>query len=270
MEEILCERLEDLVTRNGARVAVVTGAGRGIGLAIARALVEDGFTVVAGSRTVTDVLRAVAPDALEVDLSTREGPALLVRHAIDRHGGVDLLVNNVAGTSTPAGGFLDIDDDGWRHTFDLAFLSAVRATREALPSLLERRGAVINIGSINARLAQPRLVALSAAKAALSNLGKALAEEFAGRGLRVNTISPGPVWTDVWRSEGGPGDALARRAGIAPEDVPDRLPAMLGVTTGRFTEPEEIAALVAFLASGRVPNMSGSELVIDGGMVKTT
>jgi NAD(P)-dependent dehydrogenase (short-subunit alcohol dehydrogenase family) len=269
VEEIVCERLEDPVTRSGARLAVVTGAGRGIGLAIVRALVEDGFTVVAGSRTVTDELRAVAPAALEVDLSTPEGPALLVRHAIDRHGAVDLLVNNVAGTSTPAGGFLELDDDAWRYTFDLAFLSAVRATREALPSLLERRGAVINIGSVNARLAQPRLVALSAAKAALANLGTALAEEFAGRGLRVNTISPGPVWTDVWRSDGGPGDALARRAGIAPEDVPDRLPAMLGVTTGRFTEPEEIAALVVFLASGRVPNMSGSDLVIDGGMLKT-
>jgi NAD(P)-dependent dehydrogenase (short-subunit alcohol dehydrogenase family) len=253
------------VTTSGERLAVVTGAGRGIGLAIVRALVEDGFTVVAGSRTVTAALRAATPDALEVDLATSDGPALLVRHAIDRHGGIDLLVNNVAGTSTPAGGFLELDDDAWRHTFDLAFLSAVRATREALPSLLDRRGAVVNISSINARMALPRLVALSAAKAALSNLGKALAEEFGGRGLQVNTISPGPVWTDVWRSEGGPGDLLARRAGIAPEQVP----AMLGVTTGRFAEPEEIAALVVFLASGRVPNMSGSELVIDGGMLKT-
>jgi NAD(P)-dependent dehydrogenase (short-subunit alcohol dehydrogenase family) len=256
------------VVTTGTRVAVVTGAGRGIGLAIVRALVEEGFTVVSGSRTVTDALRDATPDALEVDLATANGPALLVQHAIDRHGGVDVLVNNVAGTSTPAGGFLELDDDAWRHTFDLAFLSAVRATREALASLLDRRGVVVNIGSINARLAQPRLVALSAAKAALSNLGKALAEEFAGRGLRVNTISPGPVWTDVWRSEGGPGDLLARRAGIAPEDVPDRLPAMLGATTGRFTQPEEIAALVALLASGRVPNMSGSDLVVDGGMLK--
>jgi NAD(P)-dependent dehydrogenase (short-subunit alcohol dehydrogenase family) len=257
------------MTTGETRVAVVTGAGRGIGLAIVRELAEDGFAVVAGSRTVTDALRDTTPHALEVDLAASGGPARLVRHAIDRCGGIDLLVNNVAGTSTPAGGFLQLEDDAWRHTFDLTFMSAVRATRAALPSLLERRGAVINISSVNARLAQPRLVAQSAAKAALTNLGKALAEEFGGRGLRVNTISPGPVWTDVWTSPGGPGDMLARRAGVAPEDFTDQLPTEMGLSTGRFADPEEIAALVVFLASGRVANMSGSDLVIDGGMVKT-
>ena len=257
------------MTTSGTRLAVVTGAGRGIGLAIVRALVEDGFTVVAGSRTVTGALRDATPDGLEVDLATPGGPALLVRHAIDRHGGIDLLVNNVAGTSTPAGGFLELEDDAWQHTFDLTFMSAVRATREALPSLLDRQGAVVNISSVNARLAQPRLVAQSAAKAALSNLGKALAAEFAGCGLRVNTISPGPVWTDVWRSPGGPGDMLARQAGVALETFTDRLPTAVGVPTGRFADPDEIAALVVFLASGRVANMSGSDLVIDGGMLKT-
>jgi NAD(P)-dependent dehydrogenase (short-subunit alcohol dehydrogenase family) len=257
------------VTTSRTRVAVVTGAGRGIGLAIVRALADDGFTVVAGSRTVTDALRDATPDALQVDLATPDGPALLVRHAIGRHGGIDLLVNNVAGTSTPAGGFLALTDEAWQHTFNLTFVPAVRATREALPSLLERQGAVVNISSVNARLAQPRLVAQSAAKAALSNLGKALALEFADRGLRVNTISPGPVWTGVWTSPGGPGDTLARQAGIAPENLTHQLPAALGVPTGRFADPKEIAALVVFLASGQVPNMSGSDLVIDGGILKT-
>ncbi|WP_176993209.1 SDR family NAD(P)-dependent oxidoreductase [Nonomuraea jiangxiensis] len=264
-------RLEDdaVTTSHGTRIAVVTGAGRGIGLAIVRALVEDGFAVVAGSRTVTAALRDATPDALAVDLSTGDGPGHLVRHAIERFGGIDLLVNNVAGTSTPAGGFLELDDDAWRHTVDLTLMSAVRATRAALPSLLERRGAVVNISSVNARMPQPRLVAQSAAKAALSNLGKALAEEFGGRGLRVNTISPGPVWTDVWTSPGGPGDVLAQRAGIAPESLADELPKVVGLSTGRFAEPEEVAALVVFLASGQVANMSGSELVIDGGLLKT-
>ncbi|WP_037063030.1 SDR family NAD(P)-dependent oxidoreductase [Pseudonocardia acaciae] len=251
------------------RVAVVTGAGRGIGLATVRALVADGFAVVGGSRTVTDALREATPDALEVDLGTPDGPARLVHSALDRHGGIDLLVNNVAGTSTPAGGFLQLEDDAWRHTFDLTFMSAVRATRAALPSLLDRRGAVINISSVNARLAHSRLVAYSATKAALSNLGKALAEEFAGRGLRVNTISPGPVRTDVWTRPGGAGDALAQRAGVALEDYTDQLPAVLGLPTGEFADPDEVAALVVFLASGQVPNMSGSDVVIDGGMLRT-
>ncbi|WP_280238402.1 SDR family oxidoreductase [Nocardia abscessus] len=254
---------------SGTRVAVVTGAGRGIGLAIVQALVEDGFTVIAGSRTVTDALRNATPDALEIDLATIDGPARLIQHAVDRCGGIDLLVNNVAGTSKPAGGFGQLDDDAWLYTFDLTFMSAVRATRAALPSLLDRRGSVVNISSVNAKLAQPRLIAQSAAKAALSNLGKSLAEEFGGRGLRVNTISPGPVWTDVWTSPDGPGDVLARQADIAREDFAAKLPTAVGVSTGRFTEPQEIAALVVFLASGRVANMSGSELVIDGGMMKT-
>lgn len=251
------------------RIAVVTGAGRGIGLAIVRALVEDGFAVVAGSRTITAALGDATPDALEVDLALPDGPGRLVQHALGRYGGIDLLVNNVAGTSSPAGGFLNLNDDAWLHTLNLTLMSAVRATRAALPSLLDRSGAIVNISSVNARLAQPRLVAQSAAKAALSNLGKALAEEFGGRGVRVNTISPGPVRTDLWTSPGGPGEMLARQMGYPLEDFADRLPAAIGLSTGRFAEPAEIGALVVFLASGRVANMSGSDLVVDGGMVKT-
>ncbi|MFF1818637.1 SDR family NAD(P)-dependent oxidoreductase [Kribbella sp. NPDC058245] len=256
------------MTTNTRRVAVVTGAGRGIGLAVTRALIADGYQVVAGSRTITAALRDATSDALTVDLATPEGAGVLIRHAIDRHGQIDLLVNNVAGTSAPAGGFLELDDNAWQHTVNLTLMAAVRAIRAALPSLLSSAGAIVNISSVNARLAQPRLVAQSAAKAALTNLGKALAEEFAGRGLRVNTISPGPVWTDVWRAPGGPRDVLARRAGADPEDFTERLPAAVGVPTGRFAEPAEIAALVVFLASGQVPNMSGADLVIDGGMLK--
>ncbi|TDV56024.1 SDR family NAD(P)-dependent oxidoreductase [Actinophytocola oryzae] len=257
------------MTTKRTRVAVVTGAGRGIGLAVVRALVEDGFTVVAGSRTVTAGLKELTPDALEADLGHPDEPARVVRHAVDQHGGIDLLVNNVAGTSAPPGGFLQLDDEAFLHTFNVTFMSNVRATRAALPSLLERRGAVINISSVNAKLPQPRLVAQSAAKAAVSNLGKALAEEFGAQGLRVNTISPGPVWTDLWTSPGGPGDMLAKRAGATLDTFRDQLPATVGTSTGEFADPEEVAALVVFLASGKVANMSGADLVIDGGMTKT-
>ncbi|MFI0369536.1 SDR family NAD(P)-dependent oxidoreductase [Actinomadura sp. 1N219] len=258
-----------MTTSSRTRIAVVTGAGRGIGLAIVRALAKDGFTVVAGTRTTTDALQAATPDIYRIDLATPDGPDRLIQHALERHGAIDLLVNNVAGTSTPGGGFLELDDDAWHHTLNLTLMTAVRTIRTALPSLLERRGAVVNISSVNARLPQPRLIAQSAAKAALSNLGKALAEEFGPRGLRVNTISPGPVWTDIWSSPGGPGDLLAQRAGIAREHITDQLPTRMGLSTGSFAEPQEIAALVVFLASGQVPNMSGSELVIDGGLLKT-
>lgn len=251
-----------------ARVAVVTGAGRGIGLAIVRALVDDGFVVVAGSRTITTPLRSATSDVVEVDLTTAAGPAHLVRHALDRHGGIDLLVNNVAGTSTPPGGFLALDDDAWRYTLDATVMPTVRATRAALPALLERSGAIVNISSVNARMPQPRLVAQSAAKAAVSNLGKALAEEFGAQGLRVNTISPGPVLTDLWTTPGGPGDILARKAGVPQDLIVERLPSILGMSTGRFTTPDEVAALVVFLVSGKASNLSGADLVIDGGMLK--
>lgn len=86
----------------------------------------------------------------------------------------------------------------------------------------------------------------------------------------MNTISPGPVWTDAWTAPGGPREVLAQRAGVAPEDFTDQLPGALGMSTGHFTDPDEIASLVALLASGRVANMSGSDLVIDGGMIKST
>ncbi|TDD32482.1 SDR family oxidoreductase [Actinomadura sp. KC06] len=258
-----------MTTSSRTRIAVVTGAGRGIGLAIVRALTKDGFTVVAGTRTTTEALQAATPHTYTVDLALPNGPDRLISHALEKHNGIDLLVNNVAGTSTPSGGFLELDDDAWHHTLNLTLMTAVRTIRKAMPSLLERRGAVVNISSVNARLPQPRLIAQSAAKAALSNLGKALAEEFGPRGLRVNTISPGPVRTDIWTSPGGPGDLLAQRAGIARENITDQLPTRMGLSTGSFADPHEIAALVVFLASGQVPNMSGSELVIDSGLLKT-
>ncbi|RJL35626.1 SDR family NAD(P)-dependent oxidoreductase [Bailinhaonella thermotolerans] len=200
----------------------------------------------------------------------RDGvPGQLIEWAIAELGGIDLLVNNVAGTAGPyPGGFLSVSDEDWRHTLDLTLFSAIRATRAALPGLIEREGHIVNIASVNARRPVPHLADISAAKAALVNLGKTLAEEFGPRGVRVNTISPGPVRTAVWTEPGGTGDTLARRAGVSREELLDGLPATLGMSTGRITEPAEVAALVVFLASGKAPNINGSDLVIDGGLRK--
>ncbi|MFD9962955.1 SDR family NAD(P)-dependent oxidoreductase [Amycolatopsis sp. NPDC058986] len=249
--------------------AVVTGASRGIGLAVVRELVAAGYRVVAGARTVSEELKAATPLALSVDLASPDGPDRLIRHALAELGGIDLLVNNVGGGGTRPGGFLSVSDDEWQRTLDLTLFSTIRATRAALPGMLERRGQVVNIGSVNARLPGVAVLDYSAAKAALVNLGKSLAEEFGPRGVRINTISPGPVRTEVWTAPGSVGGHLAVQAGVPIGELVERMPELMGSSTGRFTEPEEIGALVVFLASGKAPNISGSDLVIDGGMVKT-
>lgn len=244
--------------------AVVTGASQGIGLAVARALAAEGVAVVGGARTVGPELRAVSPEAFEADLVTPDGPGRLVRHGIEVLGGLDLLVNNVGGSPPPPDGFLAIDDETWAHVFDLNFFSAVRASRAAVPDLIESKGSIVQIGSVNARLAVPMLMAYCAAKAALVNFGKALAEELAPQGVRVNTISPGPVRTRTWTAP-----ERSAAAGLSPDEFLARVPVMLGLSTGRLIEPEEVASLVLLLASGTVPSMTGADHTIDAGMLKS-
>jgi NAD(P)-dependent dehydrogenase (short-subunit alcohol dehydrogenase family) len=244
--------------------AVVTGAGQGIGLAVVEALTSAGADVLGGARTVSPELRAATKYTFEIDLATADGPRLLVESALEEFGGVDILVNNVGGGVKWAAGFLDIDDETWEHAFALNFLSTVRAARAALPSLVERKGVIINIGSVNARLADPQLAHYAAAKAALTNLGKSLSIEFSPQGVRVNTISPGPVKTRIWTKP-----EIARQAGMSVEEFLAAVPARVGLSTGAMVEPQEVATLVVLLASGRVPSITGSDHVMDAGMIKT-
>ncbi|MGL5816567.1 MAG: oxidoreductase [Phycicoccus sp.] len=256
------------------KVAVVTGAGKGIGLAIATAFVEEGVQVVAGTRTATPELTALTErhgtDVVIGDLATPDGPAELVHQAVRRHGRIDVLVNNV-GATAPRDGFLGVDDAGWRSVLDVTLLSAVRTTRAALPTMLDAgTGAVVNISSINARLPFPMVVDYSAAKAAMTNLTTALSEEFAPRGIRVNAVSPGPVRTPFWTAPDGFAHVMAAGSGTNAEAVLDEvLPQAMGISTGRVTEAREVADLVLFLASPRAANITGADVVIDGGQVKT-
>src|SRR5262249_26693427 len=157
---------------------------------------------------------------------------------------IDILVNNV-GVASPRGGFLDVDDAEWQRVFNLTFFGAVRASRAALPlMLLAGGGAIVNISSINGRLPFPMVVDYSAAKAALTNLTKALSEEFAPRGIRVNAVSPGPVRTPFWTEPGGFADAVATSAGISAKAALDEVvPKSMGISTGRVTEAREVADL---------------------------
>ncbi|TQF74913.1 SDR family oxidoreductase [Rhodococcus spelaei] len=256
------------------KTAVVTGGSKGIGLAITAALAAEGASVVVGSRGSTPELDVLVAErgvtVVPVDLATANGPAELIRAAQEAYGGVDILVNNV-GASEPAESIVGFTDEQWQRIFDVTFFSAVRSVRAAIPAMEGRGGgAIVNIGSLNARLPAGMIAPYSAAKAALSNFGKALSEEFAPKGIRVNTVSPGPVRTPLWTAPGGFAHMFADQAGTTVDDVMNRmLPETMGITTGRISEPSEVADLVLFLASDRAGNITGADYVIDGGMLKS-
>ncbi|GAA4541815.1 SDR family NAD(P)-dependent oxidoreductase [Amycolatopsis samaneae] len=252
------------------KTALVTGASRGIGLAVVTALLGEGMRVVAGSRTTTPELAASGAIAVPGDLSGAEGPARLVERALTELGEIDLLVNNVGGgDGGQTGGFATFDDEQWHRTFELNFFSAVRATRAALPSLLRTKGTVVNISSNGARMPHAGPMPYTTAKAALTAFGKALTEEVSPLGVRVNTVSPGPVRTSLWESPDGYGADLARSMGVPHAQLLAHLPTSMGVTTGRFVESAEVATLVSYLASPLAGSFTGADHVIDGGAIKT-
>jgi NAD(P)-dependent dehydrogenase (short-subunit alcohol dehydrogenase family) len=255
------------------KVVVVTGASKGIGLAITEHFLDEGARVVASSRGTSPELDALAGDRLvhvTADLSEPDAPAEVIARAVEAFGGLDVLVNNV-GTARPRGGFLATTDEDWQSIFELNLFGVVRATRAALPLLVERGGNVINVSSINARMPAPILTDYSASKAALTNLSKALSEEFAPQGVRINAVSPGPVRTPLWTGEGMTLDFFAGMLGTDRDAaLATALPEMMSLTTGRFAEPEEVAALVVLLASPVSASTTGAEFVLDSGAVKTT
>jgi NAD(P)-dependent dehydrogenase (short-subunit alcohol dehydrogenase family) len=246
---------------------VVTGASKGIGLAIVEALIEEGAAVVAAARHV-DALPAEV-QGVAVDLSTPEGASELVAAAGEIFdGGLDVLVNNVGAVKPRTGGFRSIADEEWIATLTLDFLAAVRVTRGAL-DLLEARGGgtIVSVNSVNAKFADPLVMDYCTAKAALASFSKSLAKEVAPLGIRVNTVSPGPVATDLWLGGGGVAATVAEAVGGDPSAVAKGAAGQS--PTGRFTEPAEVADLDVLLAGGRAGTVTGADFVIDGGLIPT-
>lgn len=253
------------------KIAVVTGASKGIGLATSQALAAAGAFVIAGARHNSAELQALeaagSATFVAADLSTADGPRALVAAAADR-GGVDILVNNAGAVTPRFGGVLSVTDDDWADALAVNFLSAVRTTRDAIPHMLARGGgSIVMIGSVNATLPEWNIVDYSATKAALANFAKSVSKEFGPKGIRVNTVSPGPVATDLWLSDQGIAAQFAAASGSTPDDVVGSVVA--GSATGRFTTPVEVADLVLFLAGGHAANITGSDIRIDGGYVTT-
>lgn len=254
------------------KVAVVTGASKGIGLAVTHSLVREGACVAAGARQITEELTRLAASShvhpVSVDLSTPHGPARLVAEAVSAYGSLDILVNNVGAVHPRVNGFLSITDADWDSTFAINFSAAVRTTRAALALMLERGvGSIVTVCSVNSFLPDPLVMDYSAAKAALANFCKALSKEVGPLGIRVNMVSPGPVSTGLWLGSDGVAATVARASGGEPDSVADR--AAKDAVTGRFTKPQEVADLVLLLASGRAGNVTGADFVIDGGMTTT-
>ncbi len=174
--------------------AVVTGASKGIGLAITRALAAEGVTVVAGARHTSAALDQLTEDgrvqAVNVDLATESGPPGLVSAALE-FGPLDILVNNVGAVTPRLEGFTAVSDDQWLASLTLTFLAAVRTTRAALPAMLKaRRGTIVTVCSVNAFLPDPAVIDYCAAKAALANFSKALSKEVGPSGIRCQYGQP--------------------------------------------------------------------------------
>jgi NAD(P)-dependent dehydrogenase (short-subunit alcohol dehydrogenase family) len=253
------------------KVAVVTGASAGIGLAVTKALVAEGVRVVAGARKSSAELDALVETGsvrwVPVDLSTSSGPSDLAATALE-HGHIDILVNNVGAAVPRLGGFLNITDEDWAFSIALNLMAAVRTTRAVLPTMVAAKsGNIVTTSSVNAFLPDPAVLDYSAAKAALANFCKSLSKEVAAHNIRVNCVSPGPVSTALWLGERGVAKTVAQATGGSAEQVAQQ--AASDAATGRFTTPEEVADLIVFLASERAGNITGADFTIDGGLIKT-
>jgi NAD(P)-dependent dehydrogenase (short-subunit alcohol dehydrogenase family) len=250
----------------GCRV-VVTGGTKGAGQATVKRFIAGGATVVTAARGAVDAPAGV--HVVAADLSAPEGAVRLASAALDRMGGVDVLVHVVGGSASPSGGFAALTDDHWRAELDLNLMPAVRLDRALLPQMVQRgEGAVIHVSSIQRTLPLPEsTIAYAAAKAALTTYSKAVSKELGPKGVRVNVVSPGWIYTEA-------SEALVRRiaetTGGDLEAAKDSiLQALGGIPLGRPAEPEEVAELIAFLASSRASAIHGAEYVIDGGTIPT-
>lgn len=250
---------------NGLR-AVVTGGTMGLCAAVVQNLVEGGARVATSARDVS--ARPVeGVTYIRADLTTSEGVAHLAQCVLQDWGGVDIVINVLGGSNTPAGGFAAISDEHWLDELNLNLMPAVRLDRALLPAMLAQgSGVIIHVSSIQRMMPLPKsTTAYAAAKAALTTYSKSLAKEVMHKGVRVLSVAPGWIETEASVRLA---ERLAAEAGTDYEGGRRIVMQSIGgIPLGRPAMPQEVADLIAFLASPRAVSISGSEHRIDGGTV---
>lgn len=249
------------------RVAVVTGASRGIGRAIALTLAAEGMRLLLVARHGPD-LQAVAdacgPQArcLAVDLSQPEAAEQVVAQTIAEFGALHVLVNNAG--ATVRGDFLELTEAQWQAGFALKFFGAMRCCRAAWPWLQQSQGCIVNVVGVGGRTGHDEFAIGGAVNAALLNLTKVLADRGQREGVRVNAVNPGLIATQRLQARIA---TLAAAHGGDAQAAAQALAAQMQLS--RFGQPEEVAAVVAFLASARASYCQGSVIDVDGGLTRT-
>lgn len=246
------------------RSALITGGTRGIGKGIADRLRAGGARVLVAARSAPD---GTAGDVIAADVSTPDGVAALGSEALDRLGSVDILVHNVGGSGQSDGGAAALTDEDWQSALNANLLAAVRLDRAIIPGMVARgSGAIVHVTSIQRRAPLPTTIPYAAAKAALTNYSKALSNELAPKGIRVNAVCPGYIETE---SALRMAEEIGQINGISLDEARAQIMESIGgIPLGAPGRPSDVGELVAFLVSDRAAYITGAEYVIDGGSVR--
>src|ERR1700742_531331 len=246
------------------RSALVTGGTRGIGKGIADRLRAGGARVVVAARSAPE---GSGQDIIAADVSTADGVAALGAEVLDRFGSVDILVHNVGGSGQYDGGAAALTDEDWQSALNANLLAAVRLDRAIIPGMVTRgSGAIVHITSIQRRAPLPTSIPYAAAKAALTNYSKALSNELAPNGIRVNAVCPGYIETEpAYRMAEEIGQINNISIGEARTQIMESIG---GIPLGAPGRPADVGELGAFLVSDRAAYITGAEYVIDGGSVR--
>jgi len=252
------------------KTALVVASSKGLGKAIARQLAEEKCNVMLTSRNAELLKQTCSEiglvatgrvDYCPCDITKPEQIETLAQATRDRLGSIDILVNNAGGP--PGGGFDQLDDTAWQEGFELNLLSCVRMVRAVLPDLKKSGGRIINVTSSSIKQPIPGLMLSNVFRMGLLGLGKSLADELAPYDILVNTVAPGRVATDrtVYLDQ-----LKADKSGVSVERVGEE--ARNRIPLNRYGDPIEFAKVVTFLASGASSYMTGSTVMVDGGMVR--